>query len=174
MSIVTDKLAALRSLLTDARRPEGALLLIYPPEHELDFRSAYEDLIQELRAANCEIAIIDLRTLLFELLEARGLLDRAFALDAQGSRDMHDSLSRLLFPDVVARLKAASAQSPQAILLCKHTAALYPWISYSALLSEIEGNIRNVVVLPFPGTEHGQELRFLDNKDGYNYRAARV
>jgi len=47
-------------------------------------------------------------------------------------------------------------------------------VSYSAVLEEIENDVANPVVLPFPGSEEGPMLHFLGEKDGYNYRATRI
>ena len=174
MASLTSKLGALRQLLLAPSRPEGAIIVVYPPEQELGFRAGYQDLIEELKAAQCPVCVIDLRTTVFDLLAERGLLERAFSLDAAGSRDMHANLSSMVLSEAVALLRKAAQASPDHLLLIRQPAALYPWISYSSLLSEIEGEIRNTIVLPFPGTENGPELRFLDNKDGYNYRAARI
>ena len=174
MSLINDKLNLLRSQLLTGAHAGGALLVIYPPEEELSFREGYEEVIQELQVQGFEIAVLDFRTLVFDSLKDRNLLEKAFKLDAEGSPDARRSLARLVQREALANIRRAVEEHPHAILLCKHTAALFPWISYSALLEAIEGKITNTLVIPFPGTENGPALHFLGVKDGYNYRAARI
>ena len=174
MTTAAKKLDLLRGQLLAQDRPRGALLVIYPPDEELAFRPGYEEVIQELQAHGVPYAVLDLRTLVYEVLEARNLLERAFALDAQGDRDARQNLAGMVQRALAARVLSAANDSPEAVLLCRHTASLFPWVSYSSLLEAIEGKIDNTLVIPFPGTESGPVLHFLGLKDGYNYRAARV
>ncbi len=174
MSITTQKLEELRARLLTPDRKGGALLVIYPPEEELLFRAGYAEIRQELQANRIEVKPLDLRTQVFELLEKRRKLDLAFQNDANGNGDFYANLAGMVQRHATELVRTAAAQSPQAILCGLHPAALYPWMSYSSLLEEIEGEVENTLVLPFPGFEQGQALHFLNAKDGYNYRAARI
>jgi hypothetical protein len=152
----------------------GALLVVYPPEEELVFRAGYEEIIQELRAKGRALSVVDFRPLLFEVLEAKGLLQKAFELDAAGSREAQRNLAGMVQREALRRVQTAAEQTPNSLLCCAHTAALHPWMSYSAFLEETENTVSNTLVIPFPGTENGPVLHFLGVKDGYNYRAARI
>jgi hypothetical protein len=174
MPSVDDKLQSLRAALFSDQRKGGALLLVYPPSDEREFRRKYDEVIQELAVRNIETAVVDFRLLVFESLEARGLLEKAFKLDAEGDRGAAQTLARITQKEAEARVLKAAEQSPQAVILCKNTAALFPWMSYSALLERVENVVKNTLVIPFPGTEAGPALHFLGVKDGYNYRAARI
>ena len=174
MSVIQDKISTLRDRLLDGSGPSGALLVIYPPEEESPFRAKYDELIQELRAQHLPVEVLDLRTLVFEVLEARNLLEKAFQLDAKGSIDARRSLASMVQEEVFARVKAVAERAPETNILLKHTAAPFPWISYSTLLEDVETKVLNTLVIPFPGTENGPMLHFLGVKDGYNYRAARI
>ena len=174
MSITEHKIDALRHRVLTPERKGGALLVVYPPEEELQFRSACTDLLKEFAAKGIPVSILDFRPWVFELLESKKLLEKAFQLDAAGSRDLHQNIAGIVQRETVRRLISRAEEKPEAIIWCTHTAALYPWISYSALLEEIENVIRNTVVIPFPGSETGPALHFLGAKDGYNYRAARI
>lgn len=174
MSVSRERLGALRVRLLEGQRPQGAILVVYPPEEELDFRQGFLDVIKELEAHGVEVAQIDLRTLPFDVLSAKGLLDKAFKLDAQGTRDARQNLSGMVQRECGQQVRKAAANSPGAVLCCLHTSALYPWVSYSALLEEIENVVPNTLIIPFPGAEDGPALRFLGAADGYNYRASRV
>jgi hypothetical protein len=148
--------------------------VIYPPEEELSFREGYDEVILELEAQGASTIVLDFRTLVFDALNERNLLEKVFKLDAEGSPDARRSLASLVQKEAFARIQKAAKENSHSILLCKHTAALFPWISYSALLEAIEGKFTNTLVIPFPGIENGPALHFLGVKDGYNYRAARI
>ena len=60
MSISREKLDALRVRLVEDQHSHGAILVVYPPEEELDFRDGYLDLIRELRAHSVDLLEIDL------------------------------------------------------------------------------------------------------------------
>lgn len=174
MSAVSKKLELLREHLHSPVSKGGALLVVYPAEEELFFISGLDDILKELRAKSIPVRTIDLRTLVFEALEERNLLQKAFQLDAANSRDLRQNLAGIVQKEAVSRVMAASQESPEAILCLLHTASLFPWISYSSLLEEVETKISNLLIVPFPGAESGPELHFMGVRDGYNYRAARI
>jgi len=174
MSIVDDKLQALRTALFSRQRKGGAILLIYPPADEREFRRKYDEVIQELDVRRVPTEVVNLRLLVFEALEEKGLLERVLKLDAEGSADAARSLANLTQREAERRVLTVAERSPEAVIMCTHTAALFPWISYSALLDAVENVVQNTLVVPFPGTESGPALHFLGVKDGYNYRAARI
>jgi sulfite reductase alpha subunit-like flavoprotein len=174
MNITRQKLEALKNWLVGQRREGGASLVVYPPEDELTFRAGYEEIIRELQAKERALHIVDFRPLLFDVLEAKGLLQKAFELDAAGSRDVRRNLAGMVQREALRRVHTAAEQMPNSILCCAHTAALHPWMSFSAFLEETENTVPNTLVIPFPGTENGPVLHFLGVKDGYNYRAARI
>lgn len=173
-STIPEKIAALRARLLDPNRPGGAVLVVYPPEEELVFRAEYDLLLHELEAKHLPVEVLDFRTMVFETLEAKGLLQKTFQMDAAGSRELRPSLAGMVQREVQQRLLAAAQAHPDAIVCCKHSAALFPWVSFSALLEQLESGLAAPLVVPFPGTENGAILHFLNAKDGYNYRAARI
>lgn len=174
MTTIPEKLESLKVRLLSKERKAGAILVVYQPEEELTFRSAYGELLQELGAKGIGVRLLDLSTLVFGVLKDRGLLDKAFKLDATGSRDLRQNLSGMVQRETYSRVRAAASEASDAVICLSNTAALYPWISYSALLDETENTVSNTFVIPFPGTQRGAALHFLGTKDGYNYRATRI
>lgn len=174
MSVSAEKLKLLRGYLLAHEQPSGAHLVIYPPEEELAFRAGYQEIIQEISAHGISHHVIDLRTLVFEVLEERQLLNKAFAGDAEGSADIYRNMAHMVQKEILKRIRTAAAQHPGAILFCQFPAALFPWVSYAELLEAIENKMDQFLVLPFPGRENGPVLHFLGAKDGYNYRAGRI
>lgn len=172
---VTEKLQILRDRVLKDPGGTGALLVVYPPEDELEFRQRYSDLIREWRAANIDCVELDLSPLPFEVLGERQDLTRLFRLDANPEKaKLQQEIARLVEERLVEDVTRTASEHPGKIVCLQRTAALYPWASYSYLLERCENNIDNTVIIPFPGTENGPELHFLGAKDGYNYRATRV
>lgn len=168
------KFAELRIRLIDPRDHKGALLFVYDPEEEHPFRRRYELMVKEMEAAGVPHRRIPLHRLPFEVLEERKLLEKAFQLEFSNPSGLRQNLAGLLHRRLVERISEAAKQDSGAVLLLERTAALYPWVSYSAILDEIENHVVNPLLLPFPGYEEGPLLRFLGEKDGYNYRATRI
>ena len=173
-STIPEKIAALRARLLNPDRPGGAVLVVYPPEEELAFRAEYNLVLHELAAKHLPVEVLDLRLLVFEALEAKGLLGKTFQMDAVGSRELRPNLAGMVQRETQQRVLTTAEGHPDAILCCKNSAALFPWISFSALLEQLENQLAAPLVIPFPGTENGATLHFLNAKDGYNYRAARI
>ena len=168
------KLDVLRERILACRSQDGALLVVYSPTDELSFRQRYAEIIQEARGHEVSLVELDFRTLPFEVLQAKSLLEKAFTLDANGSRDAHQSLARMVQGNATAHVVEAGKKHSASIICCHSPASLFPWISYSSLLEAVEASITNTLVLPFPGEESGSALHFLSAKDGYNYRATRI
>lgn len=174
MTELKEKLQRLREKIALDGSSTGPLLIVYPPEHEVDFAAGYEEVIKEQEAAQREVSVVPLRLLLFEVLEKRNLLQRTFEVDAKGSKDLHPNLANIVHKEVVARILQAACEDPDAVVFLTGTGALFPWISYSSVIEEVEAVVANTIVTPFPGTENGPELHFMGAKDGYNYRATRI
>lgn len=175
--MITDfdaKFAELRARLIDPGGHRGALLFVYDPSEEHTFRKRYELLKKELAAKKVDHVPLPLTRLPFDVLSQRGLLEKAFRLEFTDPAGLRQNLSGLFHRELVGRIRhEADARSGCAILL-ERTAALFPWVSYSAIFDEIENDVVNAVVVPFPGFEEGPMLHFLGEKDGYNYRATRI
>jgi hypothetical protein len=168
------KFAELRVRLIDPGDHRGALLIVYDPAEEHAFRRRYELFARELSAKRIDHVLLPLNRLPFEALEQRGLLEKAFRLEFSDPLGMRQSLASLLHREVIRVIRGAAEKHAECPILLQRTASLFPWVSYSAVLSELENELSNALVVPFPGSEHGPLLRFLGEKDGYNYRATRI
>ncbi len=169
-----DKFAELRTRLISPGGHSGALIFVYEPEEEHNFRRQYDLFLKELETAGVPYKRLPLNTLPFEVLERRNLLEKAFELEFTDPAGLRRNMAGLLHRELVQRIVKASEDSPETALLLERTASLYPWVSYSAVLDEVEGRLANPLLLPFPGDEDGPLLRLLGEKDGYNYRAVRL
>ncbi|MEW6745480.1 MAG: BREX protein BrxB domain-containing protein [Planctomycetota bacterium] len=168
------KFCELRARLISPGGHKGALLFVYDPEGEHVFRRRYDLVVKEMEAEGIPHRRIPLHRLPFEVLEEKQLLERAFELEFTNPAGLRQNLAALVHRTLVERIDEATRPASDTVLLLERTAALYPWVSYSAVLDEIENRVVNPLLLPFPGYEQGPLLRFLGEKDGYNYRATRI
>lgn len=171
---VTEKIEQLRRFVQGGGPRAGAVLVVYSPDEELDFRQRYSVLIREWRAANIACVEFDLASLPFEVMKEHVSLEKLFKLDVDPRKQLQQDIATLVEPELVERVSQLAQAHPDGVICLRRPAALYPWVSYSYLLERCENEVANTIIIPFPGDEQGPELHFLGAKDGYNYRAARL
>ncbi len=168
---VLDKTLAVAS---GATAPDRVLLMTYEPELEPDFRLALGECLRALSVRGIANAVVDLRLLPYEVLDDKGLLNKAFELQARQPDRFQQDLARRLEPVVVSRIvQQASALGPGLIVL-GHSAALFPWVSYSSVMKLLPSGLPSLILVPFPGTEEGASLHFMGRRNGFDYMARRV
>jgi len=154
--------------------PDRALLMVYEPELEQDFRQALGECLQTLSLRGIPNAVVDLRLLPYEVLEARGLLAKSFELQAKQPDRFQQDLARRMEPAVVSRVVERSESLGPGLLVLGHTAALFPWVSYSSVMKLLPPGLPSLILVPFAGTEEGASLHFMGRRNGFDYMARRV
>jgi hypothetical protein len=122
-----------------------------------------------------KVLTIDLYRLVLELLESRGVLQEALEMEAkQGLARMERAVRKIVRPDSLIQLIRAKLADvdPQLVLLCGVGPA-YPLVRSHTILNNLHAVIDRVpLVMFFPGSYDGQELRLFDIlKDDNYYRA---
>ena len=117
---------------------------------------------------------INLFSLVLEILEARGYLERAFALEAQQGSD---ALARAVGPLLDAKslrdyVNAKITPSPDLVLITG-VGAVWPLLRSHTVLNNLHDVVdKTPLVMFFPGEYDGHELRlFGEFKDDNYYRA---
>jgi hypothetical protein len=118
---------------------------------------------------------VDLYRLILELLEARGVLAKALELEAaKGVVAMEKAVRKIVRTDSLIELirNRLSDAKPQLVLLTGVGAA-YPLIRSHTILNNLHAVVDDMpLVMFFPGSYDGQELRLFDTlKDDNYYRA---
>ena len=172
---------ALQAILTAARQSfqqaavvtDSSFLLIYPPERELDVRSAIQDrCYPDLKAAGISCEQFDLSDFLFTCFTAEELAEqsedefRNYRLTRQG---LAARAERLL----VARLTEYSERQPGINLFVISTVSLFPLVRYGEVLRQLR-DLRLRLFIAFPGEERGGKLHFMNEPDGGNYLASKI
>jgi hypothetical protein len=171
--------AALLELIKEPLRPNGgvktdsSILLIYPPEKELDFREYLIDtFVPQLKAEGVPFHLLDLSGFLFE-----GLSDKTVQNLEEDEFDdyrwMKQGLSTSVETALRKRITQLAEESPGCAVIVYATVALYPLVRYGEVLRELR-DVPCRTALAFPGEEHGGKLHFMNQPDGGNYLAVKL
>jgi len=152
------------------------ILFAYNPDDELEVDKEIRNLIEKLEFNNQTVADIDMRELVFNTLEERGILDRVSSLERRDTEKLLDGLrSSLIDGGEMGELSSAiAAQAEQAdTVVVYRTGILYPFSSASTLMGQLETNTPadTPIVFCYPSTIDDKSIRFLDQSEGTYYRA---
>lgn len=154
-------------------RTDSSILLVYPPEKELDFREQLLDgCFPALEAQGTRFHVLDLAGVLFEGLSE----DAVEALREEEFDDyewMLHGLSRRVEMSLRARLEALATQHPGSNCIVYNTVALYPLVRFGEALRNM-CDLHARIALAFPGEERGGKLHFMNQPDGGNYLAVKL
>ena len=173
--LFTDLLERLEKPLRPDRgvRTDGSILLIYPPERELDFREQLVDaFLPRLEAAQIPFTHLDLTGFLFHDLDPDDV-EQLQEDEFDDYRWMRQGLSQHVEAALVRRFQALTSAKPGATLLVSATVALHPLVRYGEVLRGLR-DIEGRIALAFPGAERGGKLHFMNQPDGGNYLAVKL
>ena len=154
-------------------RTDDSILLIYPPERELDFREQLVDaFLPHLQAARIPFTHLDLTGFLFHDLDP-GDVEQLQEDEFDDYRWMRQGLSQRVEAALVRRFDALTSATPGATLLVSATVALHPLVRYGEVLRGLR-DLKGRIALAFPGAERGGKLHFMNQPDGGNYLAVKL
>ena len=154
----------------------GYYIFDYDAEHE----SIVEQFISELQP---KLAVsqpplnsieINLYRVILKILEDRNLLQRAFDLEAKkGNTDLAKTIKPMVRPDKVVEKIQELVQGNEDLIFITGVGASWPIMRSHTILNNLHPVLdRTPVVMFFPGSYDGQELRLFDTfKDDNYYRA---
>ena len=159
----------------------GFWIFDYPPDREMDVRDFLSGTVvpalgKQSPAIRC--AVVDLLTLVTELLEERKLLDKAIAMQqAKGNDGALAALRSVLKEDKLAQ-KIATQHDIHSLdlLVLTGVGAVYPILRTHTLLSALHPIMGNTPLLMFfPGRYDGHSLRLFNTlAEDHYYRAFRL
>jgi len=170
---------ALHELIKAPLRPNGgvktdnSILLIYPPDKELDFREYLLDtFVPAIEAQRLAFRLLDLTGFLFA-----GMDDGAVASLQEDEFDdyrwMQQGLSKRAETALHARLEEVAREVPGGNVIVYATVALFPLVRYGEVLRGLR-DVEARIILAFPGEERGGKLHFMNQPDGGNYLAVKL
>ncbi len=171
--------AALFELIKEPLRPDrgvktdSSILLIYPPDKELDFREYLLDsFIPHLQAKKISFTHLDLTAFLFSVLDGAGV-EHLQEDEFDDYRWMQQGLSKRVEAALVSRLGELTSQTPGSTVLVSSTVALHHLVRYGEVLRGLR-DLEGRIVMAFPGEERGGKLHFLNQPDGGDYLAVKL
>ena len=171
--------AALFELIKETSRTErgvktdSSILLIYPPDRELDFREYLLDsFIPHVQVKKIPFTHLDLTGFLYRDLdevEIKDLQEDEF----DDYRWMQQGFSQRVEAALGKRLAALTSQTPGATVLVSSTVALHPLVRYGDVLRGLR-DLEGRIAFAFPGEERGGKLHFMNQPNGGNYLAVKL
>jgi hypothetical protein len=154
-------------------KTDNSIMLIYPPEKELDFREYLLDTF---------IPAIEAQRIAFQLLDLTGFLfagmseEETATLEEDEFNDyrwMQQGLSKRVEAALHRRLQEMACETPGGNIIVYATVALFPLVRYGEILRELR-DLDARIILAFPGEERGGKLHFMNQPDGGNYLAVKL
>ena len=154
-------------------KTDNSILLVYPPDRELDFREHLLDtFVPALDAKSIPYRLLDLTGFLFAGLseeQVEALQEEEF----DDYRWMQQGLSKRTEASLQHRLTDEAAKVPGGNVFVYATVALYPVVRYGEVLRGLR-DLGARIILAFPGEERGGKLHFMNQADGANYLAVKL
>ena len=159
----------------------GFWIFDYPPDREMDVRDFLSGTVvpalgKQSPAIRC--AVVDLLTLVTELLEERKLLDKAIAMQqTKGNDGALAALRSVLKEDKLAQKIAARHDiAALDLLVLTGVGAVYPMLRTHTLLSALHPIMgKTPLLMFFPGRYDGHSLRLFNTlAEDHYYRAFRL
>lgn len=170
---------SLLKMMSDNLNPTGgiktdnSILLIYPPERELDFREHLLDaFLPALDAQGSSYRVADLTGFMFRAIGEENI-EALMEDEFEDYRWMLQGLSKRVESALVREFEDLAEQVPGGNVIVYATVALHPLVRFGEVLR----NVRDLdcrIALAFPGEERGGRLHFMNQPDGGNYLAVKL
>ena len=177
----------LKALVTELQSPRllrnqgngneiGYYIFDYDAEHEPIVQLFISELQPKLAVSQPPLnsVEINLYRVILKILEDRNLLQRAFDLEAKkGNNDLAKTIKPMVRPEKVVEKIQELVQGNEDLILITGVGASWPMMRSHTILNNLHPVLdRTPVVMFFPGSYDGQELRLFDTfKDDNYYRA---
>ena len=172
---------ALKTITATASQPfdraavtiDNSILLIYPPEQELDFREMIGDrCLPGLKSSGIPYEVLDLSHFIFGCF-AEEELDDLEQDEFRNYRLMTQGLSKRAEAALCKALQDVSRKAPGTNLFVMGTVALFPLVRFGEVLRNLR-DLKCRMFIAFPGEERGGKPHFMNEPDGGNYLAVKI
>ena len=177
----------LKALVTELQSPRllknqgngneiGYYIFDYDAEHEPIVEQFISELQPKLAVSQPPLNAVEINLyrVILKILEDRNLLQRAFDLEAKkGNTDLAKTIKPMVRPEKVVEKIQELVQGNEDLILITGVGASWPIMRSHTILNNLHPVLdRTPVVMFFPGSYDGQELRLFDTfKDDNYYRA---
>lgn len=148
----------------------------YPPEKELSVEDDVNSFIEKLEFNGLSVSLIDLRDLIFTILQEENLLESVMEVEKNNPEDLREGLNSAFFEEygesrgklIDALVENVNRHDTAVIYRC---GILYPFSSLSVILGQLENIIEAPLIVFYPAVKEDKTVRFLDEIEGQYYRA---
>ena len=145
------------------------IVLLYPPEEEVQVRSRIGTLQKKLESSGWEIQYFQPEPLLFEFLESKGKSKDAFEAERKDPNQLRSNIAADLFIKCLTELgKEARAKSA---LFVRRAGGFYPHVNIHSLQERLVGSVKMTTVFFIPAVEtEGNHYLFMGKEKTQKYR----
>lgn len=154
----------------------GFYIFDYDPKDEPRVGKYLPTLLKKLREPSVGLKVIEfnLYDILLAILEERKVLQKAFELEAKkGDAVLAKTITPMVRPEKIVDYIQGQLEGDEDLILLTGVGASWPIVRSHTILNNLHAVLdRTPVVMFFPGTYDGQELRLFNTlKDDNYYRA---
>ena len=150
-------------------------IFAFEPEHQPIIDNYLPRMKERLKAgADVHVAEFNLYDLILDILRTDGLLEKTFEIEAKkGTQGVGKALAKKVRPEKLVQLIEKRLTEPHDLVFLTGVGAAYPLIRSHTVLNNLHPVMDRVpVVMFFPGSYDGSELRLFNTlKDDNYYRA---
>lgn len=154
----------------------GFYIFDYDPEHEPLVQQFLPKLKSKLEGAPQPLSVVEisLYRAILDIMEQRGVLKKAFELESQkGNATLEKTIKSIVRPEQIIKYIQGQLQGNKDLILITGVGAGWPILRSHTVLNNLHPVLDKVpVVMFFPGSYDGHELRLFNTlKDDNYYRA---
>jgi len=148
----------------------------YDPEKELSVEDNVFDFVDKLEFNNLSVAQIDLRDLVFSILEEQNLIKNVIEIEKEEPDEIRAGLNSTFFEEFddnrgTLMEELITRAEHHDVVVMYRCGILYPFSSISVILGQLENVVDTPLIVFYPAIKQGKDLRFLDETNGTYYRA---
>jgi len=152
-----------------ARRGVPFIILLYPPDEEIQVRSRIKTLKRKLETTGWNIQLFQPEPTLFKFLESKGKLQDAFEAERQNSQKLRSKMAFELFVKKLAEIGGKAI--PKTAIFIWRAGGFYPHVNIHSLQEQLVNKVKKITVFFIPAIEtEGQEYIFLGKVRIQKYR----
>lgn len=152
-----------------AKRGVPFIILLYPPEEEIQVRSRIDTMKRKLETAGWNIQSFQPEPILFKFLESKGKLQEVFEAERQNPQQLRSKMAFDLFIENLIEIGRESIPKT-AIFVCR-AGGFYPHVNIHSLQEQLVNKVKKITVFFIPAIEtEGQEYIFLGKVRTQKYR----
>ena len=149
----------------------GVPFFILPYDPSLERKVIQEVVRLQKRLENAGIGVerVSLGALFFSILKEKGYLEKSFELEREDRNSFKRGIVSVVKDRIIEELKNRAIDTGKTILIMR-AGAIFPFLRTSSILGELE-KVKSPIVLFYPGRYEDKKLYFLNETEGYYYRA---